>query len=562
MPTPATGGYVITRGIKQVQLVRTKFPGHTALLDKPVSQASLDALNTVQRTPWRINTWILDVLQEAFANGIPLPGLEVEALPPLPKKLDDAVWETLPEEDRKAHITKRRSTHEKRAAIMARHGALLERMMVAEKLRNQERIWYPHGLDFRGRLYPMPMHGPHPQGDDLAQALIHFADGVPLGPDGLYWLCIRAANTFGMDKLPLEERVQWTLDNSQNLISAAAEPLSSDWWTKAEEPWSFLATCHELAQVLGMSEPDGFISHLPIPMDGSCNGLQHLSAMGLDPVGAKATNLMSGPRQDIYAAIASRVATVVETDAAAGVPEALHWHGRVTRKIVKRAVMTTPYGVTPGGIRKQLIDDGRKVDNGWFDGCAEIVPAANYMRDLIMRALAEEVGVAKEIMEWLQATAMGLAEAALPFEWTTPAGSRCCQTYYALTVNRVKTLVARLNVCDVTDELLPRKQALAAAPNYVHSFDAAHLSMTVNAAAAEGVRHFAMIHDSYGTHAGNTTILSRCLREQFVEIYKRDWLSELCIQIRDQHPHVEIPEPPERGTFDIHQVLDAPFFFS
>ncbi len=36
----------------------------------------------------------------------------------------------------------------------------------------------------------------------------------------------------------------------------------------------------------------GLISHLPISMDGSCNGYQHLSAMGLDPIGGRATNLM------------------------------------------------------------------------------------------------------------------------------------------------------------------------------------------------------------------------------------------------------------------------------
>lgn len=95
---------------------------------------------------------------------------------------------------------------------------------------------------------------------------------------------------------------------------------------------------------LSTSDVESFVSHLPIPMDGSCNGLQHLSAMGLDPVGAKATNLMPGPRQDIYQVIADRVASAVAADAAAGVAEAIHWNGRVTRKVVKRAIMTTPTG--------------------------------------------------------------------------------------------------------------------------------------------------------------------------------------------------------------------------
>jgi DNA-directed RNA polymerase, mitochondrial len=148
-----------------------------------VSDLSLHALNVVQATPWRINSWILDVLQEALARGVPLPGLEVEALPPMPVHLDDAAWGALSAEARDAHKAKRRKVHEDRAGILGRHFALMERLMVAERVRSAERIWFPHTLDFRGRLYPIPMSGPHPQGDDMARALIHFADGMPLGPD-------------------------------------------------------------------------------------------------------------------------------------------------------------------------------------------------------------------------------------------------------------------------------------------------------------------------------------------------------------------------------------------
>jgi DNA-directed RNA polymerase len=38
--------------------------------------------------------------------------------------------------------------------------------------------------------------------------------------------------------------------------------------------------------------PEEFVSHLPVPLDGSCNGLQHLAAMGRDVVGAQATNIV------------------------------------------------------------------------------------------------------------------------------------------------------------------------------------------------------------------------------------------------------------------------------
>jgi len=55
--------------------------------------------------------------------------------------------------------------------------------------------------------------------------------------------------------------------------------------TEADQPWLFLAACLEWKRY--KEEGPGMISHLPISMDGSCNGYQHLSAMGLDPIGGR-----------------------------------------------------------------------------------------------------------------------------------------------------------------------------------------------------------------------------------------------------------------------------------
>jgi len=46
--------------------------------------------------------------------------------------------------------------------------------------------------------------------------------------------------------------------------------------------------------------------------------------------------------------------------------------------------------------------------------------------------------------------------------------------------------------------------------------DAAHMMRTINRLHAEGIRHFAMVHDSYGVHACDLDLLNRVLREEFV----------------------------------------------
>jgi DNA-directed RNA polymerase len=86
------------------------------------------------------------------------------------------------------------------------------------------------------------------------------------------------------------------------------------------------------------------------------------------------------------------------------------------------------------------------------------------------------------------------------------------------------------------------------------------LTLTLHKCINEGIDAFAMIHDSYGTHAHNTPKLGRLLRKAFVEIYTdNDVLADFrssALEVLD-----DVPEPPKRGTLDINQVLDSKYFF-
>lgn len=181
-----------------------------------------------------------------------------------------------------------------------------------------------------------------------------------------------------------------------------------------------------------------------------------------------------------------------------------------------------------------------------------------------MAALGGTVQSARSIMAWLQTTADRLSKAGLAFDWTTPNGSVVRQGYHVTSRERIRTLSGQLVLHNETTEagLNTRKQSLGAAPNVIHSFDAAHLAMTVNAASARGIEAFATIHDSYGTHAGRTSELASILRAEFVRIYETDWLTKIAEEIGRYAPHVKIDPPPARGSFDIHEVMDATYFFS
>lgn len=567
---PLTGGFVIHKQ----KAVRSTVNAHTtALPGQYLSPEDIAALNTVQGTGWRINTWILDVMGEAWATGQRLGGLEVGEPMSVPDRIPDETWATFTKEQQSAHKSALRTIHGNNASLVGKSQAVLDFLSVATELREEPAIWFPHRKDFRHRIYPDTSAGPTPQGSDLSKSLLMFADGKPLGPDGYGWLCIRAANCWGQkttladgkeidtDKATLQERIQWTLDNMTSILGSVAAPLDFTWWTAAAEPWSFLATCQEISmasQLSGETVTD-FVSHLPIPLDGSCNGLQHLAALGLDPIGARATNLTADPvRQDVYQEVANRVNALIALDDAAVRPTGLP---NVTRKTVKRAVMTTPYGVTPRGIRDQLVNDG--MTEATAPG-ASSGQQADYLRDKIVQALGDTVASARGIMTWLQMTAEQLARAGVPFDWTTPSGSRVRQAYYESTAQEIRTLIGRTNIMNenLKGNLIPRKQLLGSAPNFIHSFDAAHLTLTVNASAHIGIGSFAMIHDSYGTHACDTSMLGVILRREFVGIYREDWLQKVYNDVKQSAPMVEPLAPPKRGAFDINQVELSEYFFS
>ena len=89
---------------------------------------------------------------------------------------------------------------------------------------------------------------------------------------------------------------------------------------------------------------------------------------------------------------------------------------------------------------------------------------------------------------------------------------------------------------------------------------------TVNRLAAKGLTSFAMIHDSYGTHAADVDLLHTELREAFISIYtEHDVLEEFRSQVVAALPEElkeKVPPVPSRGTLDLSLVRDSKYFFA
>ena len=577
---PTGGGYWSDR-FRKAPLVKTHNRAYREELENYAMPLVYSALNAMQGTAWVVNRRVLSVMGELWANQSTLadvPGVDAMPVPPKPAWMDGTVRkeQMTPEQLEEFRAWKRaaKAAHEGSAKARSRRVQFARMMWVAERFAEFEAIWFPYQLDFRGRAYAVPLFL-QPQGNDACRGLLEFANGVPIGDqEGADWLAIHGANTYGVDKVSFEERLAWVQANEARILSCAEDPMADLWWTEADAPWQFLAFCFEWQGY--RQEGFDFVSSLPVAMDGTCNGLQHFSAMLRDPRGGTAVNLVPSDKpQDIYAEVAKLVASRVESDAVGGHGLALAWNGLVNRKAVKRPVMTLAYGAKQYGFRQQIFDDTvtplrqEALKNGAaypFQG--KEWDAASYLGSLTWECVGHVVVAARAAMEWLQEAARVVSKEGLPIRWTTPAGLPVQQAYKLINNKRLEltfqTVRLTVSVDQGSDKLDARKQASALAPNFVHSLDAAHLMRTVSRCHDEGIRSFGLIHDSYATHAGNTWMLARALREEFVRLHtEHDVLADLKTEMEAQLPEgVELPVLPDKGALDLSQVLESPFFFA
>ena len=608
--TPFDGGYLINLK-KPIPLVRLKTKDCQDIYGEVDMPVVYKAVNAIQNTAWRINTRVLEVANAVCAwkhipDALGMPSAEPAEPPMRPAEADN---------DAEVHKDwKRQMVHYYQEDNKRKSKRILVNgiLAIANEYKEDQEIFFPHNLDFRGRVYPLTKL--NPQCNDFGKAHIEFAHGVPLGANGHIWLAFQGANCFGLDKKPFEERIAWVYENSEMIVNIADNPLEDLRWCEADSPWGFLAFCFEWNDYLKVGE--GYVSHLPIAFDGSCSGLQHFSAMLRDEVGGEAVNLLPDDKvHDIYNIVAEKVKQFLAKDVKEGTADemveseegaylkkgtkslAQEWVNLgINRKVTKRPTMTLCYGASKFGFADQILEDtiypALSKNPIAFSKPSQ---SARYMAGLIWEALKGVVVKSVEAMDWLQTASGLLAQDKdingnnLPTFWITPAGFPVRQQYKKYSMTRIRTFVTGcIEVKDLSGnetnekleegamiyashrkelaEIDSRKQKQGIAPNYVHSMDASHLMLTVCACVDKGVESFAMIHDSYGAPAGHGDVMFTTVREVFVNTYTENDV------LQDLHDHIEnllspkkaekLPPAPTKGNLELDKVKESMYAFS
>jgi DNA-directed RNA polymerase len=573
--TPNDGGFH-TRELRRTHptLVRARL-ARTPYYQQASMPVVLEAVNALQRTRWAVNVRMLDiVLKVATRFNIgeitSLAELDKPTAPTwVTKDMDPKKFEGEQLAEWKNWKHKMSEWYTERKLLGTRYGRFYAATRSARMFKDVPAIHFVYFADSRGRLYPMT-YGVNPQGSDLQKALLHFADGLPLEtPEAIRWFHVHGANKWGFDKATLEERHQWVTERQDLICSYADDPINNRGWTEAGDPLQFLAWCLEYRQWV-MDVSGTFVSHLPISMDGSCNGLQNLSALLRDEIGGQATNLTPNETmEDIYRRVAE--AALKRMIDAKPYPDAKKELCRqkwiafgISRSVVKRSVMTTPYGVTKRSAIDYVVDDTLKKELTPFDR-SEFMVAAAVLMDFAWPAIGDVVVKGREAMDWLKRSSRIIVkslspEGELAICWTSPSGFPASQAYFDYAELRVHSQLAgcaRIRVRQEIDEPDATQHSNGLAPNFVHSMDAAHLHLASSQCARRGIDALAMIHDDYGTHAAKAQELYEVIRSTFVQMYlDNDPIQEF----KSLYPM--IPDPPKPGSLEITDVLRSKFFFS
>lgn len=441
-------------------------------------------------------------------------------------------------------------------------------VVVAEMLAAHGRFYVPLNIDFRGRVYAIPHF--NFQREDCVRALFLFADGEPIGEEGLKWLkahvagCADGTSWSHVKKpsdLNLANRVEWTETNLP-LLSTIGEAVLRGGdginWALPKKPYQFLAACVELVQALDKG-PD-FITRLPLTFDASCSGLQHLCAMTRADEGRYVNLVPDDDGDDFY----RRVAFAVSKN-----PEAAKYmDGVFDRAIVKQPAMSYFYGSRKGGFTKN--QSGRFRPYGMTKQVADVLDergiknpaAANLIAHEINRCIEGMVPKAKDVRDFLEGLAEICAEKGLPVRWTTPLGLPVINRYHEPKTKIISVSLkgrrrrVKFAVGD-TPGIAKKKAINAVTANFVHSTDATLLQFVALATEREGI-NLVTVHDCFGATAPTAARLNEIIREEFVRLHKRH---NLLIGVRETARRdlriKKLPPVPAIGSAEIEDILKS-----
>lgn len=527
------------------------------------------AMNQLQMTSYEINKDVLEAAE--YVRDKELDTADYPSLRELPEPNNPEDWHN---EDVRREINRQRAhTHAHNNKAFGRRFGFLKICSLANRYPGPFHL--PVKADHRWRIYCVPPYL-QPQGQDLARGLIQFHEGEPIaGHEAVRDLYLTVAGACDADKGTLDDRIDWVEANKSELVGYGTDwQRNMDWLWKFSDPWQALRACTELAQfeAIGL----GFTSRLISYVDGKCNGLQNFGGLTLDTDTCEAVCLSDSPLPaDIYSSIRDRAlelgAEVKPDHRDYEMSLALKRHG-IPRAWAKNVVMVMPYSGTRWATNDNIHNAiHAEIKDGVEPPYPDVKRYARFVNNLLWDALEGTLSRPVQVQQWLRKVAALAVESNTPLGWVTPTGAPVKQAEWHSEPYRISTAfngaIYSPQLRRQTDQLARARMMNSIAPNLIHSLDASILCKTIDLGrkAADPITNWVAIHDSFGVHVNARNALlapDGPLKSAFVETYTPDILADLAENFAAQLPGAQIPEPPQRGNFNIEEVRASDYFFS
>ena len=406
--------------------------------------------------------------------------------------------------------------------------------------------------DWRGRLYTNSFFLTY-QGGDLSRSLIEFAEGQKLNEEGLKYLYIFTANCYSdlLSKKSFTQRIAWVKANYSKIIK-----LDKDFINNANKKIQFVSLC---IVIKNYEDDNNYLVKLPVFLDATCSGIQHLAAMLQDVNLGAQVNLLSRTENenvcDLYETMVGPVNAAINKFGKENVLHSSLSNVKLNRKIIKTPIMTQVYNVTTDGIYRQLIKKLKKEKvkhptNKTKHGKAKyntmyylplasplgskkktkeiLVPYIDVYKisEIIKDSSFNVYPCLRDIYNYFINSAKLMLNLNIPIVWFTPAGLEISQSYFLSETNKVKLSYfgnTRTSVIREWSTIIDKnKQNQSIVPNIIHSLDASHLINVINNGYSKNITPIISIHDCFGTHPNMMNKLANLIRSEFVLLYTQE----------------------------------------
>ena len=397
------GGKSVSLHYDLLSLVRAKEYDFTRF--EP-SENTLNTLNILQKTQWSIN---LDFLR--FIADFTLDGKIVDDI----LDIRHASWtKTGNMKLRKIFRKMMELDDDQDTPTQSRLRTINSTLKQTRKnlLNSGNVFWHAWFCDWRSRFNPRVTQL-SPQGGDLSKSLLLFTEWKKLGESGKKWLYVKAYDltykiiTEENDKQmhKFEEKKEWVEKNLDKILNISSKlnrktsgvilnDILERLQVKKAGPKSeifqriaFLIEFNRIHDELQKNNDnwDQVTSGLPIHLDASCNGFQHISALIRNRKLAKSTNILLGDdgneKGDLYQEVANKaieiyngndeeqlaksIKKLFEKISKSKEEQELLVKSLLSRDICKPLVMITGYGAK--SLKDPLMNlNGKKNKPGWY----------------------------------------------------------------------------------------------------------------------------------------------------------------------------------------------------